>query len=106
MRVNVKVNIGSKTQAVEDNYLARRIQKLADKLEKGSPIESDVHELVQEAEKNPKLREGLLDLAQNSWHNKNRGGEGPSLKKRFIGSIIRSVVSDLIVGSLTPQLAM
>ena len=47
MRVNVKVNVGPKTEAAaEDNLLAPRIGY--HKLEKDSSIESVVHELVQD----------------------------------------------------------
>ena len=69
------MNVRPKTQAAaEDNLLAPRMQKLPDKLEKGSSIESDVQELVQEA--------------QNGGDKINEEGEEPSLKKRFIGEII------------------
>ena len=60
-----------------DSKFDLKIQELAEKAERGIPVESEVKELIEEAKKNPKLQELVQDDQKK-----------PILKKRLIGSII------------------
>ena len=61
--------------AGEDNTFDLKIEELAEKAERGIPVEPEVKELVEEAKKNPKMmKKGFVQDAQKK----------AMLKKRFI----------------------
>ena len=58
-----------------DSDLDLKIQELAEKDEKGIPVESEVKELIEEIKKNPKMM----------------GAQKKTLKKRFLGSFLGTI---------------
>ena len=68
--MNVKVNAGPKTaepiqlkpKAGEDSTFDLKIQELAEKAERGIPVESEGKKLVEEAKKNPEKMKKLKGL--------------------------------------------
>ena len=62
-----------KPETGEDSTFDLKIQELAEKAERGIPVESEVKELVEEAKKNPKMmKEGLAQDAQEKTMLKKR----------------------------------
>ena len=72
--MNVKVNAGPKTaepnqlkpRTGEDSTFDLKIQELAEKAERGIPVESEVKELAEEAKKNQKMMKKLKGFVQDS----------------------------------------
>merc|ERR1712126_110641 len=101
LRVNVKVNTWPKTseprqiklKTGEDSNFDLKIQELADKAERGNPLESDVKELVEAAKKNPRLMKKLKGFFQDAQK------KPMMLKKRILPFLIAIIGAGALGGA-------